>query len=510
MTTPASGILPPISAIQSIMDHVPIGIIAFNTDLIILGASRHASAMLGFTTRSIVGVTLVDAVSAALGDEAALNLEAHAQLVHTDNTPTSWHSCRLTAGEGQRFVDWEVRTMELSTGKGLLLTLIDVTAREQAKMKITATERSLRIFSEAVVDHALVMTDVGGVITDCNLGATRITGFSKEELIGKPVAVLYSGEDRNRAVPEREWQAAANDGSIHHKRWHFRKDGSRYHAEGIITNHNFPNEMPCYTMAFRDTTQLVRQTEELERISSDRQEAINELKTVNADLQQFASVASHDLQEPLRMVSGYLSMLRTRYAGTLDAKATEYIQFASDGAQRMARLIRSLLDIARIDHGEIRLRAVNVDHACDEALRNLRQVIQETGATIERSTLGMACADREMLVRLFQNLVGNALKFVIPGERPKVYVDALDRPRERIFRVKDHGIGISQQDQTRIFDAFERVHGRGEYSGNGLGLAICKGIVERHGGRLSLESEPGHGATFSFTLPHTIADDGAV
>ncbi len=495
-------ILPPPLAVQSIMEHVPIGVVGFDANLMVVGASRHATAMLHFTERDLVGISLHDAIANALGAEAAQNLGIHAAEVIQSGKPTAWNSCRLTAGDGHRFVDWEVRPMEIAQEKGALLTLIDVTEREQAKLTITATEKSLRLFSEAVLDHALIMTDIRGRIMECNAGAALITGFSKEELIGQQISLIYTRDDLVTGVPEQEWRTAASAGSVSHTRWHERKDGGRYFAHGTITAHVLPDELPCFTVAFRDTTEAVRQAERRERVSTERKEAIETLTAANANLQQFAAVASHDMQEPLRMVTGYLTLLRSRYGGDLDAKASEYMEFAIDGAQRMGRLIRSLLDIARIDHGDVALQEVNADLAFEEARKNLQQVVTETNATVECGRLGTVYADKDMLIRLFQNLVGNALKYVAKGQRPKVQVDAIDQSGMRAIRIKDNGIGVSAADQARIFDAFERVHGRGEYSGSGLGLAICKGIVQRHGGTLTIESEPGRGSTFIIALPH--------
>jgi PAS domain S-box-containing protein len=358
--------------------------------------------------------------------------------------------------------------MDLAGDKGVLLTLIDVTEREQGKMKIAVAERSLRLFSEAVLDHALFMTDAQGLITDCNLGASILTGFEKKELIGQSFSILFNHADVVAGVMDVELKSAASSGSIPHKRWHERRDGVRYFADGTITVHNLPDELLCFTVALRDTTEAVLQAEEQKRVHSEQKNTINALKTANIDLEQFATVASHDMQEPLRMVSGYLAILKRRYGDQFDSQANQYIEFAIEGAQRMSQLIRSLLDIARIDNGDLRLKVISADDACDEAAHNLKQAITESGAMVTKSSLGKVFADKDMLIRLFQNLIGNAIKYVAKGEHPKVVVDVVDRSNERVFRVKDNGIGISPSDQLRIFEAFERVHGRGEYSGNGL------------------------------------------
>jgi signal transduction histidine kinase len=227
-----------------------------------------------------------------------------------------------------------------------------------------------------------------------------------------------------------------------------------------------------------------------------------ELKTSNADLEQFAYIASHDLQEPLRMVSGFTGLLKRRYSGKLDADADEYIEFAVGGANRMQSLINDLLSFSRVGREELAAKPVNTQIALDQALANLQTAIEERSALVSSSELPTVWADHGMLVRLFQNLISNALKFC-KAERPIVRIQAERRGADWVFSVADNGIGIDPQYKDRIFLIFQRLHKQSEYPGTGIGLAVCKRIVERNGGRIWLESEPGKGTTFFFTLPAT-------
>jgi len=228
----------------------------------------------------------------------------------------------------------------------------------------------------------------------------------------------------------------------------------------------------------------------------------DELKRSNADLEQFAYVASHDLQEPLRMVSGFTGLLKRRYGGKLDADADEYIEFAVGGANRMQALINDLLSYSRVGREEVAAKAIDTQVALDQALANLQTAIEERSAMVSCGQLPTVWANHGMLVRLFQNLIANALKFC-KAERPIVRVQAEPRGAEWVFSVADNGIGIDPQYQDRIFLIFQRLHKQSEYPGTGIGLAVCKRIVERNGGRIWLESEPGKGTTFFFTLPAT-------
>jgi signal transduction histidine kinase len=228
----------------------------------------------------------------------------------------------------------------------------------------------------------------------------------------------------------------------------------------------------------------------------------DELKRSNADLEQFAYVASHDLQEPLRMVSGFTGLLKRRYAGKLDADADEYIEFAVSGANRMQALINDLLSYSRVGREEVAGKPVDTQLVLDQALANLQTAIEERSALVSCGPLPTVWANHGMLVRLFQNLIGNALKFC-KAERPIVRIQAEARGADWVFSVADNGIGIDPQYKDRIFLIFQRLHKQSEYPGTGIGLAVCKRIVERNGGRIWLESEPGKGTTFFFTLPAT-------
>ncbi len=242
---------------------------------------------------------------------------------------------------------------------------------------------------------------------------------------------------------------------------------------------------------------------ELRREVQEREQAQLALQSSNADLEQFAYVASHDLQEPLRMVSSYMDLFARRYSGTIDAQADKYIHYAVDGARRMQALIAGLLEYSRVGRRAGSLKLVQSEGALNQALENLKPVLEETNATIERRPLPAVLADEGQLVQLFQNLVSNALKFRAPGSRPHVEIRAAPDGRYWRFSVKDNGIGIAPGHVERIFVIFQRLHTRAEYPGTGIGLSICKKVVERHGGRIWVESEPGQGATFSFTLPTT-------
>ena len=232
----------------------------------------------------------------------------------------------------------------------------------------------------------------------------------------------------------------------------------------------------------------------------EQKKAQEELVRSNRELEQFAYIASHDLQEPLRMVSSYLQLLERRYADRLDQDAKDFIDFAVDGARRMRQLINDLLTYSRVGTRAKQFAPTDCNEIVTQTVNNLTVAIQETDAHITCDDLPTVVADETQILQLFQNLMGNAIKF--HGDRPpRIHIGVEERDGVWVFSVQDNGIGIRPRDSERIFRIFQRLHGREEYEGTGIGLAVCKKIVERHGGWIWVESEPGQGSTFTFTLP---------
>ncbi|MFI1991826.1 ATP-binding protein [Actinoplanes sp. NPDC020271] len=247
--------------------------------------------------------------------------------------------------------------------------------------------------------------------------------------------------------------------------------------------------------------ELAQREAELRRSNAELEQREVELRRSNADLEQFAYVASHDLQEPLRKVASFCQMLQRRYGDQLDDRAQQYITFAVDGATRMQRLINDLLTFSRIGRLYDGNAPVELDHVLDRVEETLAVGIEETGARIVRPPLPTVAGDVTLLTMLWQNLLGNAIKFRRPGEPPQVEITAVETGSEWTFSVSDHGIGIDPEYADKIFVIFQRLHPRDKYEGTGIGLAVCKKVVEHHGGVIELDASCTEGARFVFTLP---------
>lgn len=244
----------------------------------------------------------------------------------------------------------------------------------------------------------------------------------------------------------------------------------------------------------RDVTARKLAEEMLHRLNED-------LASSNRELEHFASVASHDLQEPLRMVSSYTQLLAKRYDGQLDEDAHEFIHYAVDGADRMQRLLQDLLSYSRVTSRGDPFAPVDTEVVLGEVMENLQLAIRESGAAVTHGSLPVVNGDRSQLMRVFQNLIANAIKFRKGDEPPSVHVSCERRDGRWRFAVQDNGIGIDPKHFERIFLIFQRLHTRQEYPGTGLGLALCQRIVVRHGGEMWVESDVGQGTTFFFTIP---------
>jgi PAS domain S-box-containing protein len=355
----------------------------------------------------------------------------------------------------------------------------------------------------ASIGDGVVATDIDGRVTFFNRVAQALSGWRGEEALGRPVGdILRLERTSDDSVAENPAITAMRERrSVDHSSGVVLvgQDGQRTHVDA--------NGAPTFDPEGRlvGSVLVLHDVTERERAERQIRQRTEELARSNRDLEQFAYVASHDLQEPLRAVAGPLQLLQRRYQGQLDARADEFIGHAVDGATRMQTLIDDLLSYSRVGRLEDPKQQVPAEQALEFALKNLAVVIDETGAQIEHEALPVVQAISSQLALLFQNLIGNAIKFRSKERTPVIRVRAEPLGREWRFLVADNGIGISEQYFERIFVIFQRLHTRREYPGTGLGLALCKRIVEHHGGKIWVESTPGEGTTFYFTVPRAAA-----
>ncbi len=341
-----------------------------------------------------------------------------------------------------------------------------------------------------LVAGALLVLDERRAVVYVGGGAVALFGGDRGPIVGRPFEELVDPASASglagllaAARPDPPWPEAELRGAA---------SGGRPGVPWRVVARRLG---PGYGLFVQDLTER----EELVRAIAQR---AAELSRSNRDLEQFAYVASHDLQEPLRMVGSYTELLRERYQDRLDADGIEFLRFAHDGVLRMRELIEALLAFARVGSRARPFEPVALDAVAERVLANLAEAIRRTGADVRFDPLPSVEGDRVQLVQLIQNLVGNALKFT-KGGPPRVRVSASRTGAEWVITVQDHGIGIAPEFQEKVFQIFQRLHTREEYPGSGIGLSICRRVVERHGGRIWIEStgQPGEGSAFRFTLP---------
>jgi len=390
----------------------------------------------------------------------------------------------------------EIMLSPLESAEGILVTaaIRDITTRKDAERHLAQMEARYRGLLEAAPD-GMVVVDQSGAIVLLNVQAEKHFGYRSDELLGQKVTnIIPEGfaerliADGTRTTAEALAQQIGTGIELYGRR----KDGSEFPIE-IMLSPLESTEGILVTAAIRDIT--VRREAE-----ANLAQKVEELNRSNEELEQFAYIASHDLQEPLRMVASYTQLLSKRYKGRLDSDADEFIAFAVDGASRMQRLIQDLLAYSRVGKKGSELLDVSSEESLLLAINNLRSAIEDSGALVTHDPLPRVMADEVQLTQLLQNLVGNAIKYQRPGV-PLIHVSAVRNDKGMwLFSIRDNGLGIDSQFFEKIFGMFQRLHKREEFAGTGMGLAICKKIVERHGGEISVESQPGVGSTFHFTL----------
>ncbi|MBF0348388.1 MAG: PAS domain S-box protein [Magnetococcales bacterium] len=392
---------------------------------------------------------------------------------------------------------------------GYLLVARDVTEARIALDALIRSERRYRLLIESANDAILIADAATGIILDANPMASELLGRPVKELIGMHQTELHPASERERYRQLFLEHVSKGNGLLSGINV-VRIDGTEVPVEirAAVTD---LGDQQVIQGIFRDVTER-KLIEERQRALNQEleqrvEERTRELNRSNQDLQQFAYVASHDLQEPLRLITGYVQLLEKRYRGQLDEQANRYIASAVDGVNHMQRLIQNLLSFSRV--GNTASTRVNLDlnEVLERTLRNFESLVRDSAALIHHDPLPNLWADPILMEQLLQNLLGNALKFR-GDDAPRIHLSAAREENTWVIAIADNGIGIDAKHQERIFLIFQKLHSRARYEGTGIGLALCRRIVERHGGRLWVESTPGQGSIFRFSIPDR--DDNSV
>jgi len=490
---------------RAVVDSANEGILVYDRALNVVAGNLAAERVIGLPLAELVGKPgFTSQLPCVREDGAPLTPEERpTRITIRSGQPLQGQVLGIRRPDGS--TTWiEVNTGFLRRGGeadfyGIVSTLSDITERKRAEAALRESEERFRLTFE-LAGSGIAHVDMAGRFVRANPSLCEMLGYTEDELRERTVKDLSHPEDRDRTDVERERMRAGLTRAFSVEKRYVHKDGHVVWVDLTATVMRGADGRPLHDIAiFDDITERKKAEAELHA-------AHEELKRSNEELAQFAYVASHDLQEPLRMVSSYTQLLGRRYGDRLDGDAREFMAFIVDGAARMKQLIEDLLAYSRVGTRGKDFRPMAADAALRRALFNLKSAVEEAGASVTYENLPQVVADELQLTQLFQNLIGNALKFR-SASVPRIHVNAVQEGDEWHFSVADNGIGIDPQYAERIFMVFQRLHSKTEYPGTGIGLAICKKVVERHGGRIWVTSgdggspTPGQGCTFHFTLP---------
>jgi PAS domain S-box-containing protein len=481
------------SQLAAIIDSAMDAIISMGKDQRIQLFNSAAEKMFQRSTSEVIGQELTMLIPNGLRTKHESDVQAFGK---TSTTKRSMGRLGMVYGlraNGEEFpLEVSISQVEFDGRKTYTAILRDITERKHAEILLRESEERFRTMANNA-PVLIWLSDANKARTWFNRGWLDFVGRSMEQELGNGWIEHIHPQDRDRYLETYQRAFEIREPFQIEYRLH-RRDGVWRWILGTGVPRSGPDEEfsgligSCF-----DITERKQAEAEMQHIMAD-------LKRSNQELEQFAYVASHDLQEPLRMVSSYVQLLARRYKGKLDSDADEFINYAVDGVNRMKVLINDLLTFSRVGTRGKELSLVELKDIIDVVLSNLQLAIEENEAIITYDELPQVLADEGQMIQLFQNLIGNAIKFR-SEEPPRIHIGVKQEKEQWQFSVHDNGIGIDPQFGERIFIIFQRLHTREEYPGTGIGLSICRKIVERHGGRIWVESQPGQGATFHFTLP---------
>jgi PAS domain S-box-containing protein len=384
----------------------------------------------------------------------------------------------------------------------------NLTDRKENEENLRQSEERYRALVEQVLDYGIFMMDEKGRIVSWNEGAHRMNGYTAEEIRGKYFSIFYPEEDILNGKPAYELKIARTEGVYEEEGWRIKKDGSRFWASVVITAiYNHQGIHIGFSKVTRDLTErkeaeraLRESYEKYRKLANELQITNTQLSYANHELEQFTSIVSHDLQEPVRTIKSFLQLIELKLYKGESADLNNYINKAISSANRMKELIKNLLQYAQLSREDVVKKEVDVKELFNEALQNLKTTVDTSNARIHiDNNVDKIWGDPVQLVQLIQNLVSNAIKFS-DCTTPTINIRSTIENGHVKFAVSDNGIGIQKEDLSKIFEIFKRLNTKKDYPGTGIGLAICKKIVDRHQGKIWPESEPGKGTTFYFTI----------
>jgi PAS domain S-box-containing protein len=489
------------------------GIVVIDEQSRIVTANRAMEQIFGYPAEALVSQPLKMLMPERMH---AAHERAMQRFVDTGQKKISWSGVELPG----LHLDGTEIPLEISfgaarRGSGYLFTgfIRDIRWRKESERQLRETEERFALLVRLAEEYAIIIMGSDGRITTWNPGAQRIFGYADAEVVGRDGAIFFTKEDRAAGILEKQLHKAKTEGQVLDERWQVRKDGSQFWASGsMVCLRAEDGTVRGFAKILRDITERKRTEESIKELNQELESRVQKrtaaLQESKEQMEAFSYTVAHDLRAPLRAMQGFAHALMDDYQPRLDQPAVDYLRRIMSSAERMDALIQDLLEYSRLSGSDLTFRAVPVEEAVQNALDRCREEIQRAGAEVRVQLEHTAVkAHPATLENALSNLLANAVKFTKPNEKPLLSVRAMEQGETVQISVQDNGIGIAPEHHGRIFRVFERLHAEHAYPGTGIGLAIVKKGVERMGGRVGLNSEPGEGSLFWIELPKATEPD---
>jgi PAS domain S-box-containing protein len=383
-----------------------------------------------------------------------------------------------------------------------ILTLNSETAgRMRAERDSRKSQARTRMLTESMLDYAILMLDPEGRVLSWSAGATKIMGYTEEEILGQPFSCFFLPEDIAAGVPQRELERALVSGRAEAESSRVRKDGSRFWSNSVVfTVRDDDGHLQGYSKVMRDITERKQAQEEIQRLNHDLRQRASELEAANKELESFTYSVSHDLRAPLRHIDGFSQLLVDEYAPQLPEEVGRYLYRIQNGARQMGVLVDELLNLARIGRKAVNLQVTGLDSVVAQVVSDLKTELNGRKVEWKIASLPYVECDPALVKQVFANLLSNAVKYSRPRNPAVIEVGSVPDDGPPAIFVRDNGVGFSMKYAGKLFGVFQRLHRAEDFEGTGIGLATVQRIVQKHGGRVWAEAELDKGATFYFTL----------
>ena len=473
--------------------------------------NRAAEKMFGCPPQSALGESISRFIPERFRDKHVEHIRRFGETGVTNRAMGNLNPLCGVRANGEEFpIEASISQIEHDGNKVFTVIIRDITERRQTEEQLRTSEEQFRLLLDGVKDFAIYMLDPEGRIMSWNAGASRIKGYSSDEIIGQDFSRFYTTEDQAKGQPRRELQKALSEGRLEDQGIRVRKDGTTFWANAVITPmYDESGMLLGFSKVLRDITERRRAEEEIRALNRELEQRVRErtkeLEATNKELEAFTYSVSHDLRAPLRHIAGFSKMLSEGCADTLNHEGRHYLQRIQDGTRRMGTLVDDLLSLTRIGRHELRVQVTGLDSIVRDVISELRPDTEGRNVEWKISSLPFVEGDPALLKVVFHNLISNALKYTRPRSPAIIEVGSEEVDNQPAVFVRDNGVGFNMKYADKLFGVFQRLHRAEDFEGTGVGLATVQRVVQKHGGRIWAQAELDKGATFYFSLG-TIAE----